>query len=93
MALIGESAMSQSKLVVIRLAAYTRVEYREVLEVPAAMSDSDLQELVNQRFSDVDVGEFTDNPMSWERGPCSYEEAIPDDRPTGRLVDGEVVPA
>lgn len=62
--------MTATRLVEIRLAALTRVEYTEVLEVPADMTPDELQELVDKRYDDVDGGLYTDDTEYWEQGSC-----------------------
>lgn len=57
----------------IVLGALTRVEYTEVLEVPAGMSRSDLNRLVEERYDRVDGGDFVDDDQYWERGECYWE--------------------
>lgn len=67
-----------TKLVEVRLSALTRVEYMEVVEVPANISQAELDDLVNARYRQVDGGEFTSDPEYWERGAC---EAVETDMP------------
>lgn len=68
-----------TKLVEVHLSALTRVEYMEVIEVPADITQDELNALVNQRYRDVDGGEFTSDPEYWERGTC---EAVVSDMPS-----------
>jgi|GEM_PF-3557166 len=87
-----------TKSVEIRLAAMTRVEYIEVLLVPADMSEAELSELVQQRYKEIDGGLYTNDPDYWEQGACyacKADEGSPS--PTGsvsRNSDGgfEVAP-
>jgi|LNFM01.1.fsa_nt_gb hypothetical protein len=67
-----------TKLVEVRLSAITRVEYMEVVEVPANITQAELDDLVNARYRQVDGGEFTSDPEYWERGTC---EAVLTDLP------------
>ena len=67
-----------TKLVEVRLSALTRVEYMEVVEVPANITQAELDDLVNARYRQVDGGEFTSDPEYWERGTC---EAVETDMP------------
>ena len=67
-----------TKLVEVRLSALTRVEYMEVVEVPANITQAELDHLVNTRYRQVDGGEFTSDPEYWERGTC---EAVESDMP------------
>jgi hypothetical protein len=46
----------ETRKVVIHLAALTRVEYTEVLEVPADLDDDQLEALVDARSEEVDAG-------------------------------------
>jgi hypothetical protein len=64
-----------TKKVEIRLAALTRVEYTETLEVPADITETELNELVNQRYRDVDGGCYVDDPDYWERGEGYAQDA------------------
>lgn len=58
------------KLVEIRLAALTRVEYTEVVEVPGDISADELNDIINRRYSAVDGSEFSSDPEYWERSTC-----------------------
>ncbi|CAN7583263.1 hypothetical protein [Acidovorax delafieldii] len=50
----------------------------EVVEVPANITQAELDDLVNTRYRQVDGGEFTSDPEYWERGTC---EAVVTDMP------------
>ena len=50
----------------------------EVVEVPANITQAELDDLVNTRYRQVDGGEFTSDPEYWERGTC---EAVLTDMP------------
>ena len=68
----------KTKKVRVTLSALTRVEYSEVLEVPADMTDAELNALVDQRYDDVDAGLYGDDPDYWERGnSCGFTEVEP----------------
>lgn len=72
-----------TKLVEVRLSALTRVEYMEVVEVPANITQAELDDLVNARYRQVDGGEFTIDPEYWERGTCeAVDSDMPDATPT-----------
>jgi hypothetical protein len=80
--------MATTKRIRINLAALTRVEYSEVLEVPSDMTPGELDDLVEQRYQDVDGGEFWDDTEYWERGECAWEKVQADDtgqRPAFRV--------
>lgn len=82
----------ETKKVRIKLAALTRVEYEEVLEVPADMTDEELDELVDQRYEEVDGGLYWDDEQYWERSSsCEHVPADPDDEPSGKVsrADGD----
>lgn len=68
----------KTKLVRINLAAMTRVEYSEVIEVPADMTADELEALVDQRFEDVDGGDYREDPHYWERGESSGFQVVRD---------------
>ena len=74
------STKSATKIVAVRLAALTRVEYLEYVMVPADMSEEELAEMVDRRYDDVDGGLYFADPDYWERGTCCAEE---DSDPTG----------
>lgn len=59
-----------TKLVEVRLSALTRVEYTEVVEVPADITPDELDDLVRDRYDKVDGGEYVDDPEYWQRGTC-----------------------
>lgn len=78
-----EQTPPATKLVEVRLSALTRVEYMEVVEVPANITQAELDDLVNVRYRQVDGGEFTSDPEYWERGTCeAVDSDIPDATPT-----------
>jgi hypothetical protein len=70
------------KRIKITLAAMTRVEYTEYVEVPEALSEQELYDLVEQRWDDVDGGEFVDDPDYWEKGNCTHELVVDSDVPS-----------
>lgn len=79
-------AKAKTKKVRIVLGALTRVEYMEVLEVPADMTDDELDELVQKRYDDVDGGEYYDDPDFWEQGDsCTHQPASDDDKAERRV--------
>ena len=59
-----------TKLVRVILAALVRMEYTEVVEVPESMTESELQELADQRYRDVDGGLYEMDPSIWQQGRC-----------------------
>lgn len=78
--------MADTKVVEIRLSAFTRVEYTEALEVPANMSADELNELVNQRYRDVDGSEYRDDPDYWEQASSYATPATGHVEVTGKVV-------
>lgn len=71
-----EQTPPATKLVEVRLSALTRVEYMEVVEVPANITQAELAELVNTRYRVVDGAEFTSDPEYWERGTCEVVDSV-----------------
>lgn len=72
-----------TKLVEVRLSALTRVEYTEIVEVPADITDYELEALVDGRYDNVDGGAFYDDPEYWERGTCRAVDCeTPDAKPS-----------
>jgi len=83
-------AKAKTKKIHIVLSALTRVEYSEVLEVPANMTAEELDELVDQRYDDVDGGEYYDDPDFWERGQgCGYQNEPADSSTSGTVKRGD----
>ena len=82
-----------TKLVAISLVAYTRCDYREVIEVPADFTSEQLDQLVNQRYRDVDGGDYVDDPHYWERGEMTHEAPEAGEEACKRLVqvDGKFI--
>lgn len=88
--------MAGTKVVEIHLSALTRVEYTEALEVPEDITAEELEELVNQRYDEVDGAQYTEDMEYWEKGWCRSEPASGHLEVTGRVVrsdDGLVVNA
>lgn len=85
--------MTPTKKVRIILAALTRVEYCETLEVPATMTDSELDDLVAERYDTVDGGDYENDPFFWEPGDCTHEAVDSDEEVDGIVTirDGEFV--
>lgn len=77
---------SPTKKVRIVLAALTRVEFTEVLEVPAGMTPGELEDLVEQRYQDVDGGEFYADNDYWEKASCRWERERDDAQASGVVV-------
>jgi hypothetical protein len=75
---VPAATKARTKKVRIYLAGLTRVEYSEILEVPAGMTTEQLNELVEQRYEDVDGGDYRDDPDSWDQGECHFEKESPD---------------
>jgi len=73
----AQPALTKNIRVVLR--GLTAVEYVEVLQVPADLSASDLDRLVDERYSAVDGGDFQGDPEYWERGDCRHEAAAAGD--------------
>ncbi|MPQ69442.1 hypothetical protein [Pseudomonas sp. MWU12-2323] len=62
------SVEGRTKNVRINLSAFKRVEYSEVIQVPINTTDDELQELANRRYTEVDGGEFSEDPDYWDAG-------------------------
>lgn len=63
----------------IKLSARTRVEYNEVIQVPADISQQELQTLLDMRYDQVDGGDYTDDQEYWERGDCEAVDVEDED--------------
>lgn len=84
----------KTKTVEVRLAALTRVEYTERVEVPADITAAELEQIVQERYDAVDGGLYTDDPDYWEQGNCYATDAESnDDKPNVivRRSRGELV--
>lgn len=69
------------------MAALTRLEYSEVLEVPADMTDEELDYLVGQRYDAVNSGDYVDDVEYWERSnSCGFEDEDPTSDADHRVV-------
>lgn len=86
------SKNQETKLVRINMSVLTRMEYTEVIVVPADMSDEDLQELADRRYEDVDGGVFVDDGTTWDKGTVECVVAEEGAVPTLQLVDDELEP-
>lgn len=78
-----------TKLVEIRLAGLTRLEYSEVAEVPASMTGDELDELLNKRYDEVNGGAFSPDPDYWEKGQCYWTVVEARVEPDVRVTLGE----
>lgn len=60
----------------ITLSALTRVEYTEIIQVPADITEEELDALVDQRYDEVDGGAYVDDVDFWKRGnDCGHQPA------------------
>lgn len=75
----NSNSAAGTKKVRITLAALTRVEYTEVVEVPADMTDDELNALVDRRYDDVDGGLYQNDPEYWERSSSCGHEPVDED--------------
>ena len=62
------------KTITIYLSAKTRVEYSEDIEVPDAITEQELDQLVMEKYDSVEEGYYTDDTEYWERGYCSWRD-------------------
>jgi hypothetical protein len=70
---LNEAAKPETKRVTIMLAALTRVEWSAIVEVPKDMTQSELEDLVDTMYDEIDGGEFTEDTEFWDKGECRYE--------------------
>jgi len=64
---------ANTKKIRINLAALTRVQYTEVIEVPSNTTEKEIQILVDQRYDAVDGGDYTGDTEFWEKGEsCGF---------------------
>lgn len=77
---------AQTKTIRITLSALTRVEYSEVLEIPAGLSDMEIDDLIDQRYDEVDGGLYQEDPQYWERGSCIFSSLDSDESTSPQYV-------
>jgi hypothetical protein len=80
-----------TKLVRVTLSAFTRLEYSEVIEVPADFSDDDMQVLATRRYDEIDGGDFRPDPDYWEKGSVTCDNEDSTLEPDFKLVDDELI--
>lgn len=79
--------MADTKIVQVNLSALTRVHYTEALEVPADMTEAELQNLLNERFHELDWEHYKfAYPDVWKRSDCSIGPASGSVEVTGRVT-------
>lgn len=66
----------------LNLSALTRLEFTKEVEVPDDTSDSKLQDMVNDLWSETDGGEFWEDPDFFEKGTCYFERLDEEGEPT-----------
>ena len=75
--------MKATKKIRITLGVLTRVEYTEVLAVPAEMTDEQMMALIDARFEAIDGSQYKDDPEYWEAGECYFENVSSSTRING----------
>ena len=70
----GSTFSGATKRIRINLAALTRVEYSEEIDVPVEFEEEQMDEFVNLAYQEVDGGLFQDDTQYWEKGNCFHEE-------------------
>lgn len=76
----------------ITLTATVEKRYTEVIQVPADMTDAELNALANQRYNVVGADEFAEDPHSWEFGSLNTVAAEPSEIATlAAFRDGAVI--
>lgn len=79
--------MADTKIVQVNLSALTRVYYTEALEVPADMTEAELQNLLNERFHELDWEHYKfAYPDFWKKSTCSIGLATGPVEVTGRVT-------
>lgn len=79
-------------LLEIHLSAFRRVEYTEVIEVPADITEAELHEVLEDRFDRVDEEEYSEDQEYWVQGQCYSTAASPDADPSQMAyrLDGSI---
>lgn len=68
-------AAAATKRVRVCLSALTRLEYSEVVTVPAETTEAELDDLVKAAYEEVDGSLFSEDVEYWEKGTCRHEDA------------------
>lgn len=68
-------------IITVHLAALTRVEYSEDIEVPDDITLEELDDVVQETWDKIDGGDFSEDPDYWEKGDCYWTEEEPYEGP------------
>jgi hypothetical protein len=79
------------KNVRVNLSSFTRVEYSEVIQVPVDITEEELKDLANRRYTEVDGSDFSDDPDYWETGTVECVSAPSEEDASLRLVGGALI--
>ena len=66
---------NKTKKITIKLAAYTRVEYTEEVEVPVSYTKEDYQAIADQANDEIDGGEYSDDEQYWDQCDPTFEDS------------------
>lgn len=72
-----ESLAAGTKLVELHLTAFTKVQYVEIVEVPSDLTPAEIDDLVSERYSQVDAGEFRPDTEFCVKGRCLVSDVDP----------------
>ena len=64
----------KTRKIIVYLAALTRREWSEVVEVPVDLTGPDLEQLVDDFYNLIDSGDYGEDYEFWEQGTCCAEE-------------------
>lgn len=62
----------------VRLSAYTRLEWSGVVDVPDTVKEEDWQDVVNAAYEEADGGDYEEDAHYWEKGDGWADEVPPD---------------
>lgn len=85
----------KNERVIVSLQATVTYEHQQVIEVPTGLTDAELNRLLNQRYREVDGGDYGEVLSSWSPSGQTIErvaedlELAPELRAS--LIDGEFV--
>lgn len=81
-----ENKQAGTKLVQVKLSAWTVSEFTEVVEVPADATPAELEELVQDRFDRTDFHRYHPDPESFKQGDCYTVAAAPGEIPAYKAI-------
>ena len=70
---------------IVRLCAYTRVDFSAVIDIPDDTSELDECNIAELFYNTIEGGEYCDDNEYWEKGPISIESVAGSEKPEYRV--------